>query len=125
MIVPRGRSKFDLMVYPEALGYESINRLESRDTLYVVEPGMTKDSCNAATGFLPKTILVCLSDWRHWGESEIEKNRACISGLLMFFPLWKLDELLHSHTYFPFNLSVEEVEHQFHQFGECSCSHIL
>ena len=85
-----------------------------------VDPGMTKDSCNPATTFLPKVIIVASPDDRHWGESEFRKMRDGVGGFFLYYPLWKLEELLSARSSLMdrgLQLSEAEIRMHFHGVG--------
>ena len=85
-------------VYPESMDPDGIPSLLSPETYYIVDPGKTKDNCDPATTFLPKVIIVASPDDRHWGESEFRKMRGSVGGVFLYYPLWKLEELLSARS---------------------------
>jgi hypothetical protein len=83
-------------VYPAQAFRSGIPSLSEASTFYVVDPGMFKGSCNPSVTFLPKVIIVASPDSKHWGANEFNKRRMDVKGVLKFFPVWELHELLHA-----------------------------
>jgi Retrotransposon hot spot protein len=72
----------------------NISSLSSTETYYIVDPGVTKDTCDPGPGFAPKLIIVASPDNCHWGMSEFDKTREFFQGIFMYMPVWGLHELL-------------------------------
>jgi hypothetical protein len=83
-------------VYPAQAFSSGVPSLSSPSTFYVVDPGKYDGSCDPDSDFRPKVIIVASPDSKHWGANEFYKNRDGVRGVLKFFPVWELDEILQA-----------------------------
>ena len=83
-------------VYPEesTLWY-NIPSLTSTSNYYVVDPGMTMESCDPDEVFQARVIIVSSNIAKQWGEFEFLERRSGQVGTFRYFPLWNLSEVLH------------------------------
>jgi hypothetical protein len=110
-------------VYNESEKKE-ISSLQNVETYYIVDPSISKDSCDKGCTFKPKLIIVTSPDERHWGESSFGKSSHYFSGIFKYMPLWELNEIIYAT---PFLLSddpdllesqrVQEVTDKYRLFG--------
>jgi hypothetical protein len=94
-----------------------IASLRERSTYYIIDPGKTKDTCGPADDFLPKTILICSPDDRHWGGSEFSKHRDNVMGVFKYYPIWTPDELICARATLVPDMSQGDVEDRYRKFG--------
>jgi hypothetical protein len=71
-----------------------IQSLYRTDTYFIVDPSKTKDSCDQASNFRPKLIIVTSPSDNHWGQSNFTKPRGDLGGTFKYMPVWELQELL-------------------------------
>jgi hypothetical protein len=118
--VPQPDDSVAINVYAEITPINDIVSLKKRSTFYIVDPAETKDSCSVGAYFQPKLLIVSSPDEGHWGESEFFKRRHNVVGVVRYFPLWDLQELLVARTYFRVagkQLSEDDVLARFWQVG--------
>eukprot|EP00736_Rhodelphis_marinus_P008779 Rmarinus@m.14777 len=100
----------DVDVFPETCQPEDIRSMKDPNTFYIVDPGMTKDSCNPSATVKAHVIICSSPDSSHWGGSEFAKMRhdeVTRGGRFYYYPIWSLHELLvagehlaaSAHTY--------------------------
>ena len=104
-------------VYSEKLPEAEIDSLRRKSTYYVIDPGMSNDSCNPKSTFLPKVIIVSSPNEQHWGGKEFAKLRGSVMGVFKYFPLWSLDELMRARLILGPAFSEEKIELRFRQVG--------
>ena len=104
-------------VYSEKLPEAEIDSLRRKSTYYVIDPGMSNDSCNPKSTFLPKVIIVSSPNEQHWGGKEFAKLRGSVMGVFKYFPLWSLDELMRARLILGPAFSEEKIELRFCQVG--------
>jgi hypothetical protein len=107
--IPNANGTVTTRLYPEDEGICNIASLNSKSTYYVVDPSQTEDSCNPASDFQAKVIIVASPDSRHWGDGEFRKARGTVMGFFKYFPVWELSELLAARMFFLSPISEEEV----------------
>jgi hypothetical protein len=107
--IPNANGSVTTRLYPEKEGICNIASLNSESTYYVVDPGHTQDSCNPASDFQAKVIIVASPDSRRWGDGEFRKARGTVMGFFKYFPVWELSELLAARMFFPLSIDEEEV----------------
>jgi hypothetical protein len=104
-------------VYPEQNWETTIRSLKDPSTYYIVDPGKFNGSCDPDDDFLPKVIIVASPDSKHWGGSEFYKTRDGGKGVLKFFPVWELNEILEARQVVGPKMTVEEVEMRYGHVG--------
>jgi hypothetical protein len=104
-------------VYPAQAFSSGIPSLSEASTFYVVDPGLFKGSCNPSVNFLPKVIIVASPDSTHWGGNEFYKERDGLEGVLKFFPVWELGELLQARLVLGSTVTAGEVEDRYGRVG--------
>jgi hypothetical protein len=97
-----GGNNFTVINAYSEMEKDAIESLKSTETYYIVDPGMTKDTCDKGSTFRPKVIIVSSPDERHWGSSEFEKERGGIEGFYMYMPVWNLEELVCAAPFLSF-----------------------
>lgn len=76
---------------PEA----EIESLLDADTYYIVDPGLTKTSCNPSGLVQAFVIIVAFPDDRHWGGNSFTKRAPGYKGgMYRYFPPWTLAQLV-------------------------------
>jgi hypothetical protein len=118
--VPGRDNSVAVKVYPEITSFTQISSLDLNSTFFIVDPGETKDSCLPGGLFAPKFMLVSSPDERHWGESELTKNRDNIKGGFIYFPVWDWEEIQSARPYFLTNRAhqtEDEVLERFRKVG--------
>jgi hypothetical protein len=86
--------KFHVELIPETTSPTNIDSLSDAESYYVVDPGLTKTSCNPAHLVPARVIIVASPDERHWGGSSFTKNdQSGLGGFILYFPSWSLLEL--------------------------------
>lgn len=92
--IPHG-PQVNIEVYPEETKSAEIPSLLEPETYYVVDPGVTKTSCNPGPFVVSRVIIVASPDERHWGGSGFMKdtNTGLLGGEIRYFPAWTLPEL--------------------------------
>jgi hypothetical protein len=104
-------------VYPEQNWEWTIQSLMDPATYYVVDPGLFQGSCNPEANFRPKVIIVASPDSKHWGNGEFLKGRAGLNGVLKFFPVWELNEILHARAVLEPTMTIKKVEGRYSEVG--------
>jgi hypothetical protein len=106
-------------VYPESLPWTEIKSLGDHSTYFIVDPSDTENSCSKSARFKPKMIIVASPDSRQWGGRNFCKGRRNVAGLLKFFPVWSLAELISAQPYIRRGLAKEKVIARYDMFGGC------
>jgi hypothetical protein len=101
MFIPTELGKVDVKVIREnEFDYDDEN-VNNDSVYYVVDPGKTKyTSCDLSSRYQGQVIIIASPDDEHWAGSEFFKGRNSKQGILMFFPVWTLQELLESSLIF-------------------------
>lgn len=114
---PTGDNDIDVVVYPEKMPAFEIPSLKDPSVYYIVDPGRTKDNCVPDSWFRGKFILVSSPYEGHWGGSEFLKGRYERSGVFLYLPIWKLEELLVASNFIDSALTSEQICERYRQFG--------
>ena len=78
-----GKMNVTVNVYPEeSTKFRDIPSLRGPSAYYVVDPGMSKVSCDPKPSFKARVIIISSPNDRHWGGEEFEKFRG---GNQVFF----------------------------------------
>ena len=115
-----GKNPYVVNVYPEeSTKFRDIPSLRGPSAYYVVDPGMSKVSCDPKPSFKARVIIISSPNDRHWGGEEFEKYRGGQRGVFHFYPLWNLNEVLCGLGYFSPNvtLSPQQVAERYRQVG--------
>lgn len=112
-------------VYNENSFPQGIPSTNDKSVYYIVDPHMKRDSCNPSDSFKAKVIIVSSPNNLHWGGSAFGKRRSDIEpvrgGLLRYYPLWTLEELLDGRRSLNnssgTNLDEKEVKRRYVQVG--------
>ena len=86
-------------------------------TYYIVDPGKTKDTCDPHEDFQAKVIIVSLPDHRHWGETEFLKEKDPVAGILLYYPVWTLDERNTAGSEIERGFTRQLIIERYRQFG--------
>jgi hypothetical protein len=115
--IPKDGGSIVRSVYTEKMDRSDILSLELRDTYYIVDPGESKDSCSPDRLFQPKVIIVSSSDPEHWNDKEFRKTRDSTTGVLLYYPLWSLDELSDAQATLCPGMEEEKLLERYFLFG--------
>lgn len=116
--VPQSDGSVATTLFPEEMKPEDIPSLLDPKTYYIVDPDMTKDSCNPSSIVKANVIINASPDSRHWGGNEFSKTRdGQLGGLFCYYPLWSLAEVLAAAKYVPLNLSDSKITALYHKYG--------
>jgi hypothetical protein len=115
--IPKADGSIVTSVYTEKMDRSDILSLELRDTYYIVDPGQTKDSCDPDRLFQPKVIIVASPDPEHWNDREFRKTRDSTKGVLLYYPLWSLDELSDAQATLCPGMEEEKLRERYFLFG--------
>jgi hypothetical protein len=80
------------------------NNNNTSSTYYVVDPGQTKGTCDLGDTFKGKVLILASPDSCYWGDSQFFKGRNNVSGTLLVYPIWSLDELIFAKNHLGYNL---------------------
>ena len=68
------------------------------ETYYIVDPCRSELSCNPASDFQAKVIIVSSPNSKHWGGGGFSKSIGTnTSGVFRYMPAWSLDEVKVAH----------------------------
>jgi hypothetical protein len=116
--IPLADGEVEVHVFPEKLTPAQIPSLRDPDTYYLVDPGMTKDSCDPSEHDKAHVIINASPDERHWGESEFAKDRiGFLGGVFRFYPLWKCWEVLAAAPFIAPHHTEDMTLARFREFG--------
>jgi hypothetical protein len=104
-------------VYPAQAFSSGVPSLSEPSTFYVVDPGKFKGSCDPSNTFRPKVIIVASPDSKHWGAHEFYKKRDGMKGVLKFFPVWELHEILQARPVLGPTMTAEHVADRYNHVG--------
>lgn len=62
------------------------DELSKPSVYYVVDPGLTKDSCNPNIDFKGKVIIIASPDDGHWGDPILSKCGEVLGGHSSSYP---------------------------------------
>jgi hypothetical protein len=115
--IPKKDAPLDLKVYREKVSIEDIESLSKDTTYYVVDPGQTKNSCLPLDESLPKFMLVSSPDEKHWGKSELKKDRGDAVATFKYYPIWDWEEIWSARSHFSTKVEDDELLKRFRQMG--------
>jgi hypothetical protein len=115
--VPTTSGTYAAEVYPEKTKRCLIPSLALSSTYYIVDPGMTHDSCDPPLCFQPKVIILAPLRSRHWGDSTFETQRHTVQGCLKYFPPWSLDDVLAAQPILCPSISKDTMRRRYRLFG--------
>ena len=54
---------------------------------------------------------------KDWGGSQFEKDRSGVSGIFLFYPVWKVHELIAAKTFLGSNLTEKDIVDRHEKVG--------
>lgn len=91
---PLEEGRVNIELKPEKTLTTEIDALEHQETYYLVNPGSTKNSCNASPLVPARVIIVASPEERHWGgPSFVKTTPTGLGGCFRYFPKWSLAQL--------------------------------
>jgi hypothetical protein len=111
--------KYVARVYPEFDPPESgtVPSLRMPSTYFIVDPGVTMDSCNPIDLFQPKVIIVASLCDGHWGGSKFYAPRQGLTRTFKYYPTWSRKELEDAALVLRPDLNQSLVHERFAAFG--------
>lgn len=116
----KSSNNIDIKVIQEDKFNYMDDELSKPSVYYVVDPGLTKDSCNPNIDFKGKVIIIASPDDGHWGGSDFIKMRRSVGGTFLFLPVWSLNELINARQHFEYGLHEEDIISRYEDVGGIS-----